>query len=81
MCTCLLGLEYLIGCRWIPAAIYVPVKLVAMLGFIPFLLSSPIVSSVMVFVLSSRDREWLYLGLCDMALLVLLGVSMVAACV
>ena len=79
ICVCFLGLEYLIGWRWIPVPIYVTVKLVAMVGFIPFVLSSPIISFYMAFVLSRRHREWLYLGICDAALFVLLIIGVVVA--
>jgi len=81
ICTCLIGLEYLIGSRWIPAAAYIAVKLVAMVGSIPFVLSSPVVFSMMIFVLSRRDREWLYLGICDASLLALQIIGTLAAIV
>ena len=55
-------------------------KTVAELGVIPFLLSSPIVAGIMLFGLSSRHREWLYLGMCEAALLVLHVVAIIAVC-
>ena len=70
ICLCILGAEHLVEWRWIPAAVYVFIKVVGNLGFLPFILSSPIVSVVMVS-MRQRDREWLYLGICDAALLVL----------
>jgi hypothetical protein len=51
------------------------IGLVAVVGSIPFVVSSPILSFIMVFVLSRRHREWLYLGLCDAALLAFLVFS------
>jgi len=74
ICTWFLGLEHLIALGWVPVPVYIVVKAVAMFGCLPFLLSSPIVSLVMA---SSwrYHREWLYLGICDVALLVLQIVS------
>lgn len=63
-----LGLVFSSGER-IPAVVGGPVFWIASLGLIPFLLSSPIVAFVMLFILSRRNREWLYLGICDVALL------------
>jgi hypothetical protein len=49
-----------------------PVGLVAMVGLVPFVVSSPILSILMICGLSHRHREWLYLGLCNAAILSLL---------
>jgi hypothetical protein len=82
VCTCSFGLGYLNvdWHKWIPAAVGVAVQWVGMLGLIPFVLSSPIIAFVMLFVLSYRDREWLYLGISEAAVLLLHIVGLIVAC-
>jgi hypothetical protein len=74
-CTCFIGLEYLVGWRWVPPPIYIAVKAVAMFGMLPLLVLSPVVSVRMISRAARHHREWLYLGLCDIALLVLQIIS------
>lgn len=79
LCVWSIGMEHLVGSRWVSRTIYNVVDLVATFGFLPFILSSPILFFVMVLDLSRRHREWLYLGLCDLALFVLLFCSAIVA--
>lgn len=79
-CTCLVGSEHLISLRWVPSPVYFVIHSVVMFGYPTFVLTSPIVASVMIFVLSRRDREWLYLGICDAALFILHIVGLRVAC-
>lgn len=79
ICTFFLGLEYLIGWRWVPAPAYVAVRVVAMFGMLPFGVTAPIVALRMIFHGLRRHREWLYLGLCDVAIFALQIVSAVVA--
>ncbi len=81
ICTCAIGLEHYVNWRNIPVAIYVPVKLVAMLGFMPFLFSAPIASFVMLVVMTPRHRKWLYFGLLEVAVIILHVVGVIAASV
>jgi hypothetical protein len=82
ICASFYGLEYLIGdwYNWIPS-VFVIVGALVEFGLTAFVLTSPIVCIVMIFFLSGRSREWLYLGLCDAALFILNMVSVVVACV
>ena len=70
MCAGALG-----GARLIPKVPFSAIAIVAELGFFPFILSSPVVSLIMILCLSCRDREWLYLGICDAFLFVLLIIA------
>jgi hypothetical protein len=71
------GLWYLVGSDWIPCSIRNAMSLFLNLTVWPFFILSPIVFFMMIFVLSSRDREWLYLGICDAALFVLHVVAVI----
>lgn len=79
VCTCFIGLEYLVGWRCVPPLAYVAIKAVAMFGMLPFAVSSPIVSLRMILHGSRHHQEWLYLGLCDIAIFALQMVSAVVA--
>jgi hypothetical protein len=63
--------DYRVGYDWLPEWIGVVIRWVAMLSFVPFVISSPIAALIMTFALWDRDREWLYLGICDWSLLLL----------
>jgi hypothetical protein len=80
LCTCFIGLEYLIGYRWVPVSLYIAVKLVAMLGSVPFVFLAP-VAIVAMLRLTHKAREWLYLGLCEFGLALLQICAVVAASV
>lgn len=65
LCDCRIGYD------WLPRGVYCVIHWVAAISFLPFLMSAPIAAVVMTFALSHRDREWLYLGVCDWSLLLL----------
>jgi hypothetical protein len=78
LCTCIFGLEYLIA-HWIPTPLGTVAHVIAMVGFLPFVLLSPVVCFAMIFILSRQHREWLYLGVCDIAVLILQVISFTVA--
>jgi len=79
LCMCVFGLEYVPGYRTIPAVIVALVGSVSMVGLLPFIVSSPIVSIMMISASWRRGREWLYLGICDLSLLILHIISTTVA--
>ena len=79
LCTCVFGLEYLLF-GWIPYAIAWLIAWIAIISFYPFVLTAPIMILLMLAVWSRDQREFVYLGVCDGALLFLQVFSMEIGC-